>query len=139
MTILFSASVRGGRALQPQYVQIVELLQQYGTVLSEEIADEKFSGFGETDLTKEEIHDREIQSIEQCDVMVADVTTPSLGVGYLIANALQRDKKVICLYQGEDTYKLSAMIKGSDKVQVHTYMNPEDLKSLFDSELHTSE
>jgi hypothetical protein len=56
--ILFVGSIRGGRINQPHYVEIVETLEQYGTVLSKHVADKSIGGYGETDLEKEEIHDR---------------------------------------------------------------------------------
>src|SRR3989338_7417229 len=107
MDIFFIGAIRGGRAHQPKYADIVALLKKFGTVLSEHIADETISDYGETDLSKEEIHAREIESLKKSDVVVAEVTTPSLGVGYLLGEAVRLGKRVIGLYCGEDTDKLS--------------------------------
>ena len=134
--IFFIGSIRGGRIAQPQYVEIVEVLKQYGTVFSEHVADKSLGEYGETDLEKEEIHDREIEKLKESDVVVAEVTTPSLGVGYLISQAISLNKKVIALYSGEDTLKLSAMIKGDKNVKVHLYRTPEDLIAILNSEVN---
>src|SRR3989338_5360937 len=112
MKIFFAGAVRGGRANQPHYVYITDTLKQYGTVISGHVADESISEFGETELTKEEIYSREIAALETSDVVVAEVTTPSLGVGYIIGLATSLGKKVVAFYSGENTLKLSAMIKG---------------------------
>jgi len=135
MNILFTGSIRGGREQQPRYAEIVDLLKHYGTVLSEHIASEDISHYGETDLTKEEIHDRELAALHQADLVVAEVSTPSLGVGYLIAQALLSEKRVICLYHGEDTHKLSAMIKGNRNTEVIAYHNTAELQAVFETTL----
>src|SRR3989338_6493805 len=133
--IFFIGSIRGGRINQPQYVGIVEILEQYGTVFSKHVADKSLGGYGETDLEKEEIHDRELDALKKSDLVVAEVTTPSLGVGYLISQAINLNRKVIALYNGEDTLKLSAMIKGDKNVRVHLYKTQKDLNTILTSEV----
>ncbi len=133
--IFFIGSIRGGRINQPHYVGIVEILKQYGIVFSEHVADKSLGEYGETDLEKEEIHDRELETLGKSDIVVAEVTTPSLGVGYLISQSISLNKKVIALYNGEDTLKLSAMIKGDKNVQVHLYKTEEDIISILNSEI----
>ncbi len=135
MKIYFAGAIRGGRAHQPKYSEIVEILKRQGSLISEHVSDETISKFGETDLEKKEIHERELKAIDSCDIMVAEVTTPSLGVGYEIAYAQSVNKPIICLYLGEDTYQLSAMIKGSDGVRVFTYQTAKDIEEILSREL----
>jgi 2'-deoxynucleoside 5'-phosphate N-hydrolase len=127
MNFFFIGAIRGGRAKQPQFKTIVELLKQHGTLLSDHVADETMPQHGETDLTKEEIYAREMDHVNRCDVVVAEVTTPSLGVGYLIAEGLHAGKRIVCLYNGEDTYLLSAMIKGDPRIEIYPYQSTEEL------------
>ena len=133
--IYFTGAITGGRIAQPQYVEIVKILGQYGTVFSKHVADESLGEYGETDLTKEEIHDRELERLNQSDLVVAEVTTSSLGVGYLISQAINAHKKVIALYNGEDDFKLTAMIRGDKNVRVRLYKTPEDLIAILNSEV----
>lgn len=53
--------------------------------------------------------------LEQCDIVVAEVTTPSLGVGYEIATARHLGKQILCLFHEVPGCegKLSAMIEGA--------------------------
>ena len=88
MNIFFTGSIRGGRADQPRYSLIVKILERYGTVLSRHIQDEELSQYGETNLSAKEILERERGTLAKSDIVVAEVTTPSLGVGYLIAMQL---------------------------------------------------
>ncbi|OGH94581.1 MAG: hypothetical protein A2538_00275 [Candidatus Magasanikbacteria bacterium RIFOXYD2_FULL_41_14] len=132
MKIYFAASVRGGRELQPVYEEIVKILQGYGEVVNPFLGNEKISDFGETDLSKEEIHDRDLRMVADCDVLVAELTAPSLGVGYEIAKATTLGKRVVGLFKGENTYKLSAMIKGDSGVEVFSYLTVADLKVILE-------
>ena len=131
MNIFFTASIRGGRADQPRYALIVEALKKHGTVFSSHVSDEALSQYGETNLSAGEILERERDALIKCDIAVAEVTTASLGVGYLIACATSLQKKVIALYCGDDTLKLSAIIKGDRGVEVRTYKTDHDIERII--------
>lgn len=131
MTIFFLASVRGGRGQQPRYEAIVRELGSYGTVLSSHVANEELSRFGETDMANGTIRERELAALAKADIVVAEVTTPSLGVGYLIARATSTGKRVVALYRGKDTLRLSAIIAGDPHVEIHTYENDEDAENIL--------
>ena len=90
------------------YAEVVKLLKKYGEVLTERNADPNF--FGETSITDEEIFERDMAWLNSADVLVAEVTTPSLGVGYEIASVLNLGKPVIALYREIPGKRLSAMI-----------------------------
>lgn len=132
MNIFFTGSVRGGRSNQPRFALIVKALEKRGTVSSQYVADKAMSQFGETSLSGKEIHDREMAALKACDVVVAEVTAPSLGVGYLIAQATALGKRVIALYCGDTTEKLSGIIKGNAGVEVFTYKTEEDIQMLIE-------
>lgn len=127
MKIFFAAAIRGGRGEQPLYGDILHILNTYGTVLSAHVADEAMSAFGETELTEQEIHARELDRIAQSNVIVAEVTTPSLGVGYLLHAAVSLGKPTVCLYHGKHTDGLSAMIKGDTGIEVCRYEHVSDV------------
>jgi 2'-deoxynucleoside 5'-phosphate N-hydrolase len=129
MNIFFTGSVRGGRTHQPQYADIVEILKEYGMVHSSHVSDDALSEYGETSLSSKEIFERELSALAKSDVVVAEVTTPSLGVGYLIAAASEQKKKIVALYKGTDTLQLSAIIKGDENLEVHTYETLEDIEN----------
>jgi hypothetical protein len=135
MNIFFTGSIRGGRTNQPKYALIVKALEQYGTVYSEHVQDEALSQYGETHLSAGEILERERAALEKCDVIVAEVTTPSLGVGYLIARASFLEKKIIALYCGKDNLKLSAIIKGDAMVEVRTYTVDDEIPRILEESL----
>ena len=128
MKIYFAGSIRGGRDDVKIYAQIIKLLQNYGEVLTEHIGSVNLLDEGELSITDKEIHDRDIKWLLESDVMVAEVTNPSLGVGYEIGRAIEEKKKVICLYRNLDNQRLSAMISGNTNITKYCYDSLKDLK-----------
>ena len=60
------------------------------------------------------IHDRDVELLNKCNVVVAEVTQPSLGVGYELGRAVDMGKAILCLYRPQEDKLLSAMIRGMD-------------------------
>src|SRR6266403_140997 len=112
MKIYFAGSIRGGRDDAPLYFKIIEELKQYGEVLTEHIGDSALSGMGE-ERTSKDIFDRDMQWVKASDVVVAEVTQPSLGVGYEIGQAEAMGKRILALYRETEGKRLSAMIGGN--------------------------
>jgi 2'-deoxynucleoside 5'-phosphate N-hydrolase len=131
MKIYFAGSISGGRQDQGIYAQIIELLKQYGTVLSEHFGDVALTSAGET-IGDRAIHDRDVAWILEADVIVAEVTTPSLGVGYELGRCVAWGKRIVCLYRPSDSRRLSGMIAGSPGVRVISYAAVGDLPPIFD-------
>ena len=98
MKIYFGASIRGGRDDAATYKEIDSALQRYGRVFTEHVGDLKLEASGEGGNDRE-IHDRDLGWLEESDCLVAEVTTPSLGVGYEIATAIGWHKPVLCLFR----------------------------------------
>ncbi len=110
--IYFAVSIRAGRNLQPTYEAIVHHLQQGGhVVLSEHVASVTVEA-DERQTTDQRIFTQDIALLEQSDAVIAEVTVPSLGVGFEIAYALHHlGKPVLCLCQRG--FPLSAMLAGN--------------------------
>ena len=130
MKIYFAGSIRSGSGDVSLYHEIIRELQQYGEVLTEHVADAELGVLGQ-DIGDQVIHDRDLDWLRSADYLVAEVTTPSLGVGYEIGKATEWGTPVLCLYRpanGGNARSLSAMIAGSNAVTVRQYQSPSDLK-----------
>lgn len=127
MKIYFAGSIRGGREDKDLYLEIINYLKEFGEVLTEHIGKTTLSEMGEHEVTEEYIYNRDIQWLEEADIVVAEVTQVSLGVGYEIGYT-ENKKPVICLYRPQDGKRLSAMIAGNPKLKVIQYNNLEELK-----------
>lgn len=134
MTIYFAGSIRGGRGDQAVYEEIIDRLRRYGTVLTEHVGDVSLSLGGEN-AADCDIHDRDLDWLRSADVLVAEVTTPSLGVGYEIGRAVEWGKRVICLYRPSGGKRLSGMIAGCRDVTVHEYSHVADVDRIFQNAL----
>ena len=130
MKIYFAGSIRGGRDDEAFYLEIIRRLGAYGQVLTEHIGDSGLSVLGEGGGDRE-IHDRDIRWLKEADCLVAEVTTPSLGVGYEIGKATEWGKPTLCLFRRSPGRALSAMIAGSDGVRLREYESTADLGEIF--------
>ena len=130
MKIYFVGSIRGGRDDHALYLDIIGRLGAYGRVLTEHVGDSGLSSFGE-DGRDGEIHDRDLAWLREADCLVAEVTTPSLGVGYEIGRALEWGKPILCLFRKNSGRSLSAMIAGSGGVKLRVYESATDLDEIF--------
>lgn len=126
MKIYFAGSIRGGRDDALLYAEIIKVLRGYGTVLTEHIGDSSLSSQGEGRVA-EQIFQRDVDWIREAEVIVAEVTTPSLGVGYEIGLAEQLGKRIICFYRPQPERRLSAMLTGNPKLTVVEYRQPDEL------------
>ena len=131
MKIYFAGAIRGGREDVALYLELVELLKAYGTVLTEHIADEQVTALGELSDDRA-IHDRDLAWLKEADCLVAEVTTPSLGVGFEIGKATEWDMRILCLFRPNAGRALSALIAGSDRVAVREYKSATDVGEIFD-------
>ena len=125
MKIYFAGSIRGGRDDAGFYAKLIEVLQQYGTVLTEHIGLKTLTDNGEQ-RPPEEIFERDTAWVKEVSVVVAEVTQPSLGVGYEIGLAESLRIPVLCLFRTSSDKRLSAMISGNTYCVVKKYDSIDD-------------
>ena len=127
MNIYFACSITGGRQDEAAYAALVTALLEDGhavptaSLARPEIMEQ------EGRLSPEEVYARDTNWIESCDALIAEVSTPSHGVGYEIGYALSKGKPVLCCYrQGR---RVSKMISGNldPKLQMRQYSNETEL------------
>ena len=128
VTIYFAGAISGGRGDVRHYRAIVESLARAGHhVLAGAVASEEVGEEGEA-LDPAAICTRDLRWVEEADVLVAEVSTPSTGVGYEIAAARYRyAKPVICLYRPGVTQRCSAMVAGDAGIELITYAETPEM------------
>ena len=110
MKVYFSCSLTGGRQDQPVYASLVEHLEALGhQVLTAHLAS-KAATTEDVGLSPEAVFERDTAWLRDSDAVVAEVSTPSHGVGFEIAYALERGKPVLCL--ARKGVRVSKMITG---------------------------
>jgi nucleoside 2-deoxyribosyltransferase len=126
MNIYFSCSITGGRKDEAVYQQIVGSLLAAGhEVPTASLASADVMAH-EKAVDPGSVYARDIAWIDGCQTVVAEVSTPSHGVGYEIAYALQTGKPVLCLYREGCT--VSKMLTGNShlRLQIFAYREAQD-------------
>jgi len=136
MNIYFSCSITGGRDDQAVYAAIVNMLLVEGhEVPTAHLSSPDILAL-EAVVEPNEIYQRDVAWVTDCDALIAEVSTPSHGVGYEIALALTVGKPVLCLYRSGK--RVSKMITGNDHpgLTQAAYENEHEVVTLVCDFLH---
>ena len=132
MKIYFACSITGGRADEPVYRRLVDALLAAG----HEVPTALLAGPEVMELEgivqPQEVYARDTAWIRESDALVAEVSTPSHGVGYEIGYALQHGKRVLCLHRADAP--VSKMITGNraPNLTVRPYADAEEAVRLLE-------
>ena len=125
--VYFAGSIRGGRQDAALYGEMIAFLKVRGClVLTEHVGLESLQEEGERTMTEEEIFRRDMAWLTQCELVVAECTTPSHGVGYELARARDMGKEVHIFYD-LNRGRLSAMLAGDSAFILHPYSDREQV------------
>ena len=119
MNIYFSCSITGGRNEEEVYQALVKEM----LALGHQVPTAHLSKSNVLEVEKiakpEEIFARDIRWLRNCDAVVAEVTSPSHGVGYEIAVALMLEKPVLCCFKKDR--KVSMILTGNSSANLSLY------------------
>lgn len=131
--IYFAGSIRGGRVDAGLYRRIIEHIQKTDTVLTEHVGSPDLN-LMEQGKRDEAIYSQDTGWLAECDLVIAECTCPSLGVGYELAYAERLGKPVHIFYDRSKT-QLSAMLTGDPYFIIHPYTKEAEIYPLIDSAL----
>ncbi|GAB4579087.1 MAG: hypothetical protein Fur0022_18250 [Anaerolineales bacterium] len=126
MNIYFACSITGGRNDEAIYQTIVDTLLANGHVVPTALLARPEVVVLEDVSDAKAIYTRDVAWIRECDALIAEISTPSHGVGYEIGYALGVGKRVLCLHRAGT--KVSKMITGNPdpNLTVQSYSSPEE-------------
>lgn len=129
--IYFAGSIRGGRIDAELYARLIGYMQKTSVVLTEHIGSPHLNLLeqGKRDI---EIYDQDMAWLRESDVLIAECTCPSLGVGYELAYAEKIGKPCHIFYDRTKT-NLSAMLTGNPYFTIHPYTAEEEIYPIIDS------
>ena len=136
MKIYFAGSIRAGRDDQELYHRIIQGLQRHGQVLTVHVGDPSLTQWGDDGPSDQDIYARDMAWLADADLIVAEVSTPSLGVGYELGRAESLGKPTLCLYREQDGRRLSAMVSGNPSMVVVRYQTVEEAETYIRTFLH---
>jgi adenylate kinase family enzyme len=120
LRVYYTASIRGGKAATVNIKSQINTLRNLGfTVLTEHMAKDADMG-----LSDREIYNFDQELLNSAHFVVAECSNPSLGVGFMIGQAVSKQLPTFCLIQSG--LNLSAMISGCPRVYVDSYTTDDD-------------
>ncbi len=129
MDVYVSCSLTGGRQDQPAVAALVARLEVLGhRVLTAHLAHPEAMTL-DSDLDAEAVFARDVAWLRAADAVIAEVTTPSHGVGFEIGLALQLGKPVLCCHRAGT--RVSKMLGGHPDLRgrLAIYEGPDELKA----------
>lgn len=134
LKVFFSGSIRGGDRFKANYQQILDFLENFGEITSEHSNQIKTTEQHGSN-SDADIYARDVRWIGESDILIAEVSQPSIGVGYEIAYAEAIHKPVLALYSLEAEKSISAMISGNPNIRTIKYETLGQLWPLLQYEL----
>lgn len=130
MIIYCAGPIRGNTTYHENYSEIVRIVESLGhTALSE-----RSSKFSSTILLSDkQVYTRDIKWIDGSKMVIAEVSGPSLGVGFEISYALFAKKIPVLAVYDQGAGQISSMISGctNKQLQVEKYRNIDELTSII--------
>ena len=124
MKIYFAGSIRGGRQDAELYRKVIAALKDKHQVLTEHVGDLSLSTV--ENKGDKAIYEQDMAWLRESDLVVAECTQVSLGVGHELAYAEAHGKEVHIFYRPKKT-QLSAMLSGNEYFHIHPYDTEEEL------------
>lgn len=135
--VYFAGSIRGGRADAELYHALIDHINRTDRVLTEHIGSSAIHLL-EQGKKDEAIYLEDTAWLRESDLVIAECTTPSLGVGYELAYAERFGKPCYILYRHSVT-ELSAMLRGDAYFQCFAYETKEEALEILDTILGSKE
>jgi nucleoside 2-deoxyribosyltransferase len=133
MLIYLACTVRGDRVAVEAARALCARLEDAGhTVPTKHLLADDVD-VKERALTARAVYERDMAWLERCDVLVADASGSSYGVGfevgYILGRSADTDQRVILLYQADREDKISRFIAGTAHPRCTTipYGDPGEL------------
>lgn len=131
--IYLAAPMLGDRRALETVREIINGLRRKGhVILTEHVAEEVLDI--ERGLSPREIFERDVRLLDEAELLVAEVSYPSLGVGFEIAYFLLKGKPALAFAKENRENKVSAMIRGItwENFRFYTYQTWEDVVDLVE-------
>ncbi|HEX6465270.1 MAG TPA: nucleoside 2-deoxyribosyltransferase [Vicinamibacterales bacterium] len=133
MKIYLACTVRGDRSAIAGLRALAAALQADGhQLLTTHLLEDNVEG-AESRLTEREVYERDIAWLDACDVLVADASGSSFGVGfevgYILGRSERSSQRVVLLYRADSQSSISRLISGNSHARCTTipYTDASDL------------
>ena len=129
--VYFAGSIRGGRVDAALYHRIISYIKKTDTVLTEHIGKSNISLTAQMRAVDTHIYEQDTTWLRSSDLLIAECTCPSLGVGYELAYAEAHNIPVFIFYDKTKS-NLSAMLNGNTYFTIIPYETEEEIYPMLD-------
>ena len=129
--VYFAGSIRGGRVDVALYHRIISYIKKTDTVLTEHIGKSNMSLTAQMRAVDTHIYEQDTIWLRSSDLLIAECTCPSLGVGYELAYAEAHNIPVFIFYDKTKS-NLSAMLNGNTYFTIISYETEEAIYPMLD-------
>ena len=129
--VYFAGSIRGGRVDATLYHRIISYIKKTDTVLTEHIGKSNISLTAQARAVDTHIYEQDTTWLRSSDLLIAECTCPSLGVGYELAYAEAHNIPVFIFYDKTKS-NLSAMLSGNTYFTIISYETEEEIYPMLD-------
>ena len=130
--VYFAGSIRGGREDAAVYKRMIDYINMTDIVLTEHIGLGNLSVKTRTKEDDVHIYERDTEWIRVSDVLIAECTNPSHGVGYELAYAEARNIPVHIFYY-KSRANVSAMLNGNTRFKLYPYEREAEIYPVLDN------
>lgn len=129
--VYFAGSIRGGRVDAGLYGRIIDYIRKTDRVLTEHVGRPELNLLERGRDRDGEIYDQDTAWLRESELLIAECSCPSLGVGYELAYAERLGKPCWIFYDKSKT-QLSAMLTGDPYFHILPYEGEEEIYPLLD-------
>ncbi len=144
MRIYLACTVRGDRGGVVAGRTICERLQQHGhEVLTTHLLADDVND-AESQLSEAQAYRRDLEWLSRCDVLVAEASGSSYGVGfevgYVLGRARDTGQRVVLLYDAARRHAISRLITGNcdEACDTFAYASVEELAAFIERRFQTT-
>lgn len=131
-TVYLAGSIRGDREDAAVYKRMIDNINMTDIVLTEHIGLGNLSVKTRTKEDDVHIYERDTEWIRASDVLIAECTNPSHGVGYELAYAEARNIPVHIFYD-KSKANVSAMLNGNTRFKLYPYEREAEIYPVLDN------
>ncbi len=135
MIVYCAGAIKGDASHKDSYKEIINIVSRYDHSALSELNPDFHSALP---LSDGQIFQRDLKWIENSSLMIAEISGPSLGVGFEIAYALYIRKIPVLAVYNSDVDNVSSMIRGCDSELLFTkiYHSNGELQDIIKSFLN---
>lgn len=139
LKVYFGCAIRGEQGGQEEKDFIVKTLKNLGHEVLSEIFTEMDVNHNQTNsgATPSDVYHGDMNWVNESDIVVADVTRISSGLGFEMGWKLKSDGRVLALCREDKFGTLSNILKGCDlpKYSLHRWNSFDQLKLILEEQL----